>query len=132
MGELLTASLARASGTALTTVTDKNITSLTITRGDWDIYYSVNYAGTATATSYLAGWVSTTDATDPGANQNCLTRVAGTAVLPVNTIDTMLVGMPFRISLSSDTLYYLSVNATFSGGGNTCKGSGTIYARRVR
>lgn len=129
VGEYVSAQrlLASALGIASTVATD--ITSLSLTAGDWDVggtAFFIPAAGT-TMTLYL-GAISTVSATLPGSDSMAQTGFsipftgAGTGssfVLPV-----------FRLSLASTTTVYLVTRADF--GVSTCTSFGNLWARRIR
>ncbi|MFT4068937.1 hypothetical protein [Paraburkholderia sp.] len=130
IGEVIPSSVPVGSAVALTSGTITNITTITLTPGDWDVWGQVvvQPAG-STTTQLVAGWVNTVSATQPvysspaaaagfsGASIN-----AGTAtVLPTGTA---------RLSVASNTTVYLSVLSNFSV--STSVAYGWIQARRRR
>lgn len=128
IGEYITATNAFP-GTSLTTGTPLDVTSISLTAGDWDVVGTVGFSpnGATTATSYI-GWISATSATLPGApnggaffNLNFPFSAPHSLVMPTGKI---------RISLSATTTIYLSAQATFAV--NTNSAYGFIGARRVR
>lgn len=127
VGEYVRSSV--GTGTAsLSTGTIANVTSISLTAGDWDVSGTVAFFGGATTTtSLLKGWVSITSASDPGAPNYANERPAGTpfATAPVDfTVPNL------RVSIAATTTVYLSVQATFAT--STCTAGGIIAARRVR
>jgi hypothetical protein len=111
---------------APTSATWSDVTSITLTAGDWDISLMCNInAGTsATNVNFGIGTASGTSTTGliSGVNSWALSGIVSgvvTGVVP-----------PYRVSISSSTTYYLKANVTYTGGGSTC--SGRISARRVR
>jgi hypothetical protein len=125
VGEVVEADV-QASPVNLTNNTAADITSISLTAGDWDVEGWVMFIpATGAATQYKA-WISTTSATDPGAND----AGAYLNVVPVASVANY--GVPIgqkRISLNAGATAYLSVKALFP---NTCTGQGHIKARRVR
>jgi hypothetical protein len=130
IGEYISSSVAYASALSATTGVVLNVTSISLTAGDWDVWGSVGDApaGGTTPTS-TDGWISTTSATYPasapngGAEAFCrYTRSAGAIAL-------FSIGMT-RMSISSTTTVYLSGVSIFSGGSSALYGF--IGARRVR
>lgn len=126
VGQYVTAS---NTGVALTTGVVANITSISLTAGDWEI----------------TGWVSVT--TGAGATLTQITGVATTvsssSVTPIETgnLLSLLVTYPAsqsqslpipatRLSIASTTTVFLNVFTTFGAGTNTA--GGQIRARRVR
>lgn len=123
------AALAQASATSLTTITAANITSLSLTAGDWDVQGQVYFipANTTTVTQ-LIGSLNTTSATLAGNDSKQQTNLS----IPFTST-----GMPFsvltpvaRFSLVSTTTIYLIGYANFAV--STTTAFGAITARRTR
>lgn len=126
IGEYVSASVAPGSAVSLTTATDKNVTSISLTAGDWDVCGTVDFALTgATATDAYAGISTTTDTLggqDTYSNRvMSLTAVTDTIVQPTPLV---------RLSLAATTTVYLVAKAEFSAGTEAAYGS--IRARRAR
>ena len=129
IGEFISAQVTSASAFGITTATSTDITSISLTAGEWDVYGSVALtpAGT-TIVSQVVGWINTVSASIPtntaqgGIFVNNATQTAG-----ANFIN------PFgrrQELLASTTTIYLGINATFTI--STCSAYGFIAARRVR
>ncbi|MBB5509565.1 hypothetical protein [Paraburkholderia atlantica] len=113
---------------SLTTSTSANITSVSLTAGDWEVCGEAIVSPSSTIT-VVSGWISTTSATIPtGASQ----------LLPwffmANTgfSSAQGIAMPLpcsRVSLASTTSVFLSTQAAFS---STATAYGWIKARRAR
>ena len=136
IGEFVTATVTAGSPvTGTTTGASKNVTSITLTAGDWDVGASVVYALTGvTATIYSCGLGTTTGTlltqaggggvgTDPLIVQQA---TWGTTI--TGTFQQMLA--PVRVSLAAGSTIYLVANVTFSAGSYNMYG--TLRARRVR
>lgn len=129
IGEVITASLASGSAISLTTAVTANITSISLTAGDWDVHGVVVLASAATtSTTLTASAISTTSATIPtlgseGFFIQAVTPTTGPATwsLPTGTV---------RLSLSGTTTVYLVGQMNFTV--STATAYGTISARRVR
>jgi hypothetical protein len=129
IGEYIASTVLVGAPVPLTNNTPANITSISLTAGDWDVEGNIAFnPNAATTIALLAGWISTVSATQPtipngGAFfQYDLTFTTGTVqVFPTGRM---------RLSLASTTTVYLSVQATFAV--NTLGGYGHIHARRVR
>ena len=126
VGESTTSLVASGSAVSLTTATGANVTSITLTAGDWDVSGIVNVAFTsATHTGTTASFSTTTatPATDgtEGYTGLQLTITSATTSIPVTE---------GRLSLSTSTTVYLTVKSTFSAG--TAAAFGKITARRRR
>lgn len=129
VGEYISSSVPAGSAVSLTTSVVANVTSISLTAGDWDvsgnIYSSNNAATTATIIIGNISLVSATLPTNPngGAGFDIRGSFSGgnTPSLPVGTM---------RLSLASTTTVYLVVDSVFSGG--TAAAFGFIGARRMR
>ena len=125
-GEFVSSYVAVGSPVALTTATEANVTSISLTAGDWDVEGNVNIAGaTATYTQGQAA-ISTTTATLSTDGSEVYSG-AGFTLLSVTDGITL---PRKRISIAATTTVYLVAKATFSAG--TMGSYGGITARRVR
>lgn len=124
VGEVISSYIVSGSALSLTTTTVTNLTSISLTTGDWDVYGSAAIIGsTANLTDAIIG-VNTTSATLPDASLYSI--LASTT--PCNGFGT---SAPFqRLSLSITTTVYLVVYAVFGSG--TATACGGIIARRAR
>jgi hypothetical protein len=131
VGEYVSATLVGGSATALTTAVAKDVTSISLTAGDWEVWGNVAfYAGTATQSTLLAGWASTTSATVPASpNNGCFINTIGITFTNTGYGPTLPVGR-MRLSLSSTTTVYLTAYAAFTV--STQAVYGFIGARRCR
>jgi hypothetical protein len=130
VGEAVQSFVAVGSAVALTTATAANVTSISLTPGDWDVDGNVNFTATSATTAaggVFSSAVSTTSATlsVDGTESNDLPG-------PLTTTSfKMSVTVPRkRLSLTTTTTVYLVGLASFSAG--TVGGYGAISARRVR
>ncbi len=124
VGEYLTNS---TSGTALTSGSNFNCTSVALTAGDWDVQGSVSPAVASSTPSIaymIVGVSSTSGAT--GALGAVSAIVSPGAAGQVHVLSTPVV----RFNVSSPTTVYAVAQIGFSGGTMTC--SGFLRARRVR
>lgn len=129
IGEIIESTVLVASNVSLTTGVAADVTTITLTAGDWDVWGCVNYNLNASTTmSAVAASINTTSATlatppNGGAGAGLsLTFTTGAA-------QSLPVGMR-RLSLATSTTVYLVARATFAV--NTCAAYGYIGARRVR
>ena len=133
VGEIITAAIASGSAISLTSGTPKNITSISLTPGDWDVTGVVNFTGgTITTINLIAAIISasTNSATSTdqmGYNQQ---SYEGSYEMFQNQSQTSLFAGPTRVSLAATTTYYLNANANF--GSSTASAYGMVRARRVR
>ncbi len=126
VGEYVSSTIAVGSAVSLTTATAANVTSISLTAGDWDVTGIVNFSETtSTVTSRIAGLSSTT-ATLPTDGSEGYCGVQSTVTSETNSIGLTRK----RFSLSGTTTVFLVGQATFSAG--TCTGFGSITARRIR
>ena len=117
-------------GVPLTTSgTVYNITSISLTAGDWDVSGEVWFvAGTGAPTAAQAG-ISVTSASLPGSSGTAQARSAITATLTASSA----LNMPLRtcrVTIASTTIYYLVAYMIFPSGAPTA--AGNIIARRMR
>jgi hypothetical protein len=129
VGETITSNVAQGSAVSISNNTPANITSISLTAGDWDVTGTVamNPAGTTTV-SALVGWISTTSATLPTL-PNSGAEFAFQLPFTTGVIQALPTGR-IRINVSSTTTTYLSVQSTFAVSTNSA--FGFIMARRVR
>lgn len=132
VGEYISSTVLVGSAVSLSSSATANITSISLTAGDWDVEGNIvfNPAGSTTTTLATAA-INTTSATLPtapgaGAYNFWFTSSAGTAAGFAPALPT---GMT-RISLASTTTVYLVAQATF--GVSTETAYGFIGARRAR
>ncbi len=115
-----------------TTATYQNITSITLTAGDWDIsafytYYS--NAATITAASDAIFVISTTTASASGAVEGRNIAYVPQAALLGTSHESGVISN-YRVSISGSTTYYLNAQATFTLGNPQFVGG--LRARRMR
>lgn len=128
VGQYISSSVAVGGSVSLLNATTANITSITLTPGDWDVWGNVvTNPGISTTTSYAVGAISTASATAPTPPNGGAYAVTG----PGSTGSQMAfaVGMR-RLSVSTNTTVYLVTNIFFSI--STMSAYGFLGARRVR
>jgi hypothetical protein len=131
VGEVIQSSVASGSAVSLSTGVAVNITSISLTAGDWDVSANIYYgpAASTNITVLIASISQTTgtlDLTTLGATNN--QRQGGFVPGAGGTVNC-LVG-PLRISLSGATTIFLVTQANFTV--STLSGYGAIRARRAR
>lgn len=125
IGEFISASRSQASELSLTTGTQTNVTSVSLTAGDWDVWGTIAFdTASATVVAASIGSISTTSATLGAPIDGGYINVAGDVHNTVSPTGAR------RISLGSTTTIYLVAYSSFSA--NTQKVYGAIFARRVR
>ena len=127
IGEWINAAVGLGSGPSLTTATPANVTSVSLTAGDWDVrgqvvleYTSATQSGDGIGS--LSGVSATLvgDATD-GYSPVRLTTTTCKVTIPISTK---------RVSRNGTGSTFLVAQATFTAG--TAKASGFMEARRAR
>ena len=104
----------------MTTSVAKNITSITLSAGDWDVW--ANGGISATVITSSAVWTSSTSASVPDASLYSYSAPSGVSSSIQNAPSA-------RYNVSGSTIVYLSMYAVFTGTGT---GYGNILARRRR
>jgi hypothetical protein len=128
VGEYIQAVVA-ATNTGLTSGAPLNVSSLTLTPGDWDFGGSVVFTGTGTTsfTQAQAGF-NTASATLPGTHQQFVETVSP-AIIPGSTFAAGCVP-GYRLSIAVTTTLYLIGQAAFTV--STAGAGGMLWARRRR
>jgi hypothetical protein len=128
VGETITSSVASGSAVALATGTPSNVTSISLTAGDWDVYQQAYF--NPAATTNVALWfssISTVSATLDTTVGNYILQREGRVV--GGDFGGYTVG-PVRVSLSATTTYFMVVRGDFTV--STMSAFGKITARRRR
>ena len=128
VGEELKTVLASGSAVSLTTNTTANVTSVSLTAGDWEVSGVVDFTpGATTSLTQRTAGVSTTSATLGAQDSMSQTSVAAN-VPGANVISQVTPNV--RISVAVTTPVYLVARALFTV--STLTAYGSIRARRVR
>ncbi len=123
VGQFISSVILQSPGVSLTTNVAANVTSISLTAGDWDVWGNVSVSPGGLDLNANLAWISSTSATLPDA-------ALYNAVYPGANCAFLGVQCPYvRFSLSGTTTVYLSCEATFTTTATACGG---IYARRVR
>jgi len=134
VGEFQTSTVPLGSAVSLVTATAKNVVTLSLTAGDWDLRSQVDFSLSSATTSLFQAGASLTTNTLPGQAGGSGLGTDALHSLPLilttSTTTTTLGSVPVRLSISATTTLYLVALATFSAGSVTAYG--TISARRVR
>jgi hypothetical protein len=141
IGEVISGSRLRSNGLSLTTGTSATITSITLTPGDWEVFWAIGVrTGGATTLTTLVGAVSLTNNAVPSGDTQCVqdssgqvslsNQWAGNPMSPGAANDLNIGGMPSRVSISTSTTYFLIINSSFAA--STLIGYGSLQARRMR
>lgn len=127
IGEFIESVIGSGAPVTFTNSTAVNVTSISLTAGDWDVWGNVSLvtAGGGTGCSAIFGYTTTVSATAPDASLYSAISTA-TSILQAGTG----VSVPYRrYSLAATTTIYLGVYATCDTSSGT--GCGAIYARRA-
>jgi hypothetical protein len=131
VGEVISANVAPGSAVALTTSTAKNVTSISLTAGDWDVYGNVGFAPAATTSiTVIAQSISQTTNTHDTNEGSYGARSFAAHVPGANNFLHVLTTTGLRIRLAATTTIYLVASATFTV--STLGAYGKIWARRAR
>jgi hypothetical protein len=133
IGEYVSAVVLAASAISLTTSTPANITGISLTAGDWNVWGTICYTPAATTTvTSLVGTITTVSSTTSGGfgGANSIAQVNYPALVLGSTVDTVIAVSALQFTLNATTTVFLNTNQVF--GVSTIKGYGGIYARRMR
>ncbi len=126
IGEVIQSVVSPGSAVTLSTGTTANLTSISLTAGDWQISLLHCWNGTVTGTVFDAG-ISPTSATIVAAFGD---GTLETSTPPTSVADNCVSLPAYKIRLTSTTTYYAVARGTFSVG--TLKAYGRITAYRTR
>ena len=129
VGELITINVPSVSAVSLVSATPKDVGSLTLTPGDWDLWSTVGFLPTGGASvTKLSAWLNTTTATDPNPPNSGAYFLSNPATAftanQVNSVGSM------AMAVNVNTTVFLSCNTTFTIG--NLSAFGFIGARRRR
>lgn len=130
VGELIEGTLASGSATSLTTATAKDVITISLTAGDWDVDAIAHF--TPTTTTSMTAWAASlsTTANTLDTTPGRWGQWAGPAQVDANAIQKTQAAGPYRFNLNSTTTVRLVVQSTFTA--STLTSYGYIRARRVR
>ncbi len=132
VGEVVTSTVAIGSPVALTDVTAADVTSISLTAGDWDVWGNVKCITSGAVTVfYLNTWISTVSATQNADNTLVGILQYGTEGLLLTSTILGVAPITQRISLAGTTTIYLGCTSHFTGG-TSQSAYGVITARRRR
>jgi hypothetical protein len=131
VGEFVSSTVLTGAAVSLTTGTTANVTSISLTAGDWDIrgVVALNKGSTTSVTTEAAA-ITTVSATYPalGLTNSALIRNQATTYNGTTAGAVIPVGVT-RLNITSTTTVYLVANCTFTV--STMSAYGAIEARRV-
>ena len=135
IGEFVAATVASGAAVALTTSVAANVTSISLTAGDWDVNAQVDHLiAASTSITQLNASISLTSATlsgqagGAGLGTDATATATFSAMVPTANITQGI--MMIRLSIAATTTVFLVAQDTFSL--STVSAFGTIRARRVR
>ncbi len=129
VGELIESEIQSGSPVSISNNVAKDITSISLTAGDWDVWGTIAFIPAAsTVIGIQDSWINITSATPP-VKPNKGAYLNDSRVFPASSGGTFPIGMK-RLSLSGTTTVYLSTQTNFTV--STCTAYGYIGARRVR
>jgi len=126
VGEVISSLVASGSAVAMNTGVGTNVTSISLTAGDWDVSGNVNFSAASATVTATSGGITTTSATVPTDGTEVY---SGVQVTLLSETDSVTIPRK-QINVSSTTTVYLVGKTTFSAGTVSCFGA--ITARRVR
>jgi len=133
VGQLLETIVLIGSAVTLTTATAANMTSVSLTAGDWDVWGEIWFTGGGTTLLQRAdAAITSTSALIPTAPASTTSQILnfGSASAFGSIGPPVFVVSQTRITIASTTTIYLPVRAYFTV--STCSAYGMIAARRVR
>ncbi len=126
VGQIVSSLVPFGSKISLTNNTGANVTSISLTAGDWDVEGNVSLGEQLSTISVREASINTTSATTATDGSQGYFGYQTTTTSATNTITLTR----RRISINSTTTIYLTITVAFSAG--TVDAWGTITARRVR
>jgi hypothetical protein len=130
VGEFISSTILQANRVGLTTGTPVNVTSISLTAGDWDVTGLLGLSeNSSTSWTYYSGSISTVSGTTSTLQTNNILGTVNSATLAA--VNVFFAAPIVRVSLASTTTYYLVAQGAFTGGSGQAA-FGTIRARRVR
>jgi hypothetical protein len=127
IGEIISSNV--TSGVILSTGTASNVTSISLTAGDWDVCGEVWISVGTGGSTFVVGGINNVSVTQPAANAIGTAKVQ----LPATFMASQTVAVSLRscrVSVASTTIYYLLASAIFPSGTTTA--TGNLIARRAR
>jgi len=130
VGEEVRSAIASGSAIALTTAVAANLTSISLTAGDWEVEYAMRYfPANTTLLSRVFSGINTVSATQSGINDDA-TNISSVAMTGDGANIFYTAYGKKRVSIASPTTIYGVAQSTHSV--STCSVFGVLRARRVR
>ena len=122
VGQEISSNIPYASPVSITSTNIKNMTSISLTAGNWLIYGNINFVNTGTNITSISCGIGTVSGAFPDASQTGF--YTGPAILQMSLV------CPFvRLNVSTTTTVYIVGTATFGAG--TTNMNGGLYAIRI-
>ena len=129
VGEYVSSTVSSGSPVSMVNSTTVNVTSISLTAGDWDVSGSVAFSQPgATNVTNLVAAVNSSSATLPNADERSVAYIAAAGIVVQQEPSLKIIST--RYSLSGTTTIYLVAYTNFSI--STLSAYGRISARRVR
>lgn len=125
VGEEISSFIPVGSAVATTTLADTNLTSISLTAGDWDVWGNITFTFSNSSGTSIFGWLSEISATAPDISLYSSMNTSFS-----NMSSNGICVPQRRFNLSSTTTIYITGQASFASG--SCMLCGGIYARRRR
>lgn len=125
IGEYLVQTIASGSAVTLSSGTQVNIATITLTAGDWDVGGTLQLTANGTSIGYCRACITSSSATIDVSNRSM--SVGATLTYP-SGLDAGFAMPTTRFSVSGSTQIWLVIQMTFSG---TQTAYGSIWARRA-
>ena len=130
VGEYVSSTVGSGSSVALTSPTAADVTSISLTAGDWDVAGIVGFGGKS-GTSVVEFVGANAGTTSGGISAALGIQVLMNGSTQLSTVADMTAALPvYRYSLASTTTVYLVARASYTTG--SIGAFGTISARRIR
>lgn len=130
VGEIVPSTVLLGSAVVLSTGVPANVTSISLTAGDWDVWAEGAFDGPGTTNvTGMRVSVSTTTGTEVTTAGN-FASVTGAGTSTFSTFDATLTAGPVRESLSGTTTVFMVARCNFTV--SACNAYGVLRARRVR
>lgn len=123
VGQVISSQVLAASAVAFTNGANGDVTSISLSAGDWDVSGNIYFIGSANNLATLQGWINTTSSTSP--DRSLISRIDQGAYDQIGFVVPRT-----RISIAGPTTVFLSGRADIGGG--TVSACGFLYARRRR
>lgn len=133
VGEYVSNEVASGAAIALTTATPVNITSISLTAGDWDVSGIIHYVPPASTRIFAINTSVNTVSATPSTTTDRVTTLSVSATgawVPGNAFPITQRVSSCRFSLNAVTTVYLVTNQIFDT--STLTAYGMIWARRIR